>query len=107
MKKQRHNTNPKAALCVFAGITCGAALVLSPLQIHAAESTALSVTSTAEQQNDVIASGEKNYISWTLTADGTLTVTGYGQGTMNDYGRLLLCYAHDLSLIHISEPTRH
>lgn len=85
MKKQRHNTNPKAALCVFAGITCGAALVLSPLQIHAAESTALSVTSTAEQQNDVIASGEKNYISWTLTADGTLTVTGYGQGTMNDY----------------------
>ena len=85
MKKQRHNTNPKAALCVFAGITFGAALVLSPLQIHAAESTALSVTSTAEQQNDVIASGEKNYISWTLTADGTLTVTGYGQGTMNDY----------------------
>lgn len=85
MKKQRYNTNPKAALCVFAGITCGAALVLSPLQIHAAESTALSVTSTAEQQNDVIASGEKNYISWTLTADGTLTVTGYGQGTMNDY----------------------
>lgn len=85
MKKQKHNTNPKAALCVFAGITCGAALVLSPLQIHAAESTALPVTSTAEQQNDVIASGEKNYISWTLTADGTLTVTGYGQGTMNDY----------------------
>lgn len=74
MKKQKHNTNPKAALCVFAGITCGAALVLSPLQIHAAESTALPVTSTAEQQNDVIASGEKNYISWTLTADGTLTV---------------------------------
>lgn len=85
MKKQSHNTNPKAALRVFAGITCGAALVLSPLQIHAAESTALPVTSTAEQQNDVIASGEKNYISWTLTADGTLTVTGYGQGTMNDY----------------------
>mgnify|MGYP000562082944 CR=1 FL=1 len=45
MKKQRHNTNPKAALCVICKeITCGAALVLSPLQIHAAESTALSVT---------------------------------------------------------------